>query len=115
MSKWSAGVLPDVQSRTAAAALLAGLDPSCCPDAGDGVSSRVQTLNRRAARLADLDRIATRVWRWSFLAEQAHTASTVGRRLNGVAAAHRAPQIDFTRMISLATVAHVRRRSDLAA
>jgi len=48
-------------------------------------------------------------------AERAEAAAVVGRRLNRVAATQGAPQIDLTHMHSVATVAHVRRRSDLAA
>jgi len=97
-----AGVLPATRAAIAArrstAVSLACLDGNCCPDAGAGVSGPLHAMHRRAARLADLDRVATPTWRWSLLADRAETATTVGRRLNRVAATQGAPQIDLTHM-----------------
>lgn len=114
-----AGVLPATRAAIAArrstSVSLACLDGTCCPDGGAGVTSPLHAMHRRAARLAELDRVAAPTWRWSLLAERAEAAAVVGRRLNRVAATQGAPQIDLTHMHSVATVAHVRRRSDLAA
>ncbi len=114
-----AGVLPATRAAIAArrstSVSLACLDGTCCPDGGAGVTSPLHAMHRRAARLAELDRVAAPTWRWSLPAERAEAAAVVGRRLNRVAATQGAPQIDLTHMHSVATVAHVRRRSDLAA